>query len=186
MDLVQYIKSKINITHDECISIDRAFKKEDHTKGTQLLKQDSYSKKIFFIEKGLMRTYYYKEEKDITHFFFDENDFMMAVESVYFNQPSPFAIEVLENTTLRVINFDEFNAFFENNVALRDLRFFLAMKYLKQFSDRLYSIQFQTAEERYKHIIEEYPNILLRAPLGHIASYLGITQQTLSVIRRNK
>jgi hypothetical protein len=57
---------------------------------------------------------------------------------------------------------------------------------LKLTSDRLYSLQFQTAEDRYKFMMQEHPNIILRAPLGHIASYLGITQQTLSVIRGKK
>jgi hypothetical protein len=54
---------------------------------------------------------------------------------------------------------------------------------VKLFSDRLYSLQFHTAQERYSTLLNDHSSILMRAPLGHIASYLGITQQTLSVIR---
>lgn len=54
------------------------------------------------------------------------------------------------------------------------------------FSERLYAMQLQSAQDRYKSLIEKHPDILLRAPLGHIASYLGITQQRLSVIRAAK
>jgi hypothetical protein len=62
----------------------------------------------------------------------------------------------------------------------------LLINVLQIVAEKLYSIQFQTALERYKSLIESQPDILLRAPLGHIASYLGITQQTLSVIRSLK
>jgi hypothetical protein len=57
---------------------------------------------------------------------------------------------------------------------------------LHTIAEKLYSIQFQTALDRYKSLIESHPDLLLRAPLGHLASYLGITQQTLSVIRSVK
>jgi len=57
---------------------------------------------------------------------------------------------------------------------------------LSAFSDHLFQIQFQTARQRYQILLENHPDILLRTPLGHIASYLGITQQTLSVIRAQK
>ena len=59
----------------------------------------------------------------------------------------------------------------------------LLISFLKNLSDRLYAIKFQTAQERYELLLKNYPQILLRVPLGHVASFLGITQQTLSVIR---
>ena len=57
---------------------------------------------------------------------------------------------------------------------------------LKRLAKQIYSLKFCTAQERYEHLLEENPQILLRIPLGHIASYLGITQQTLSSIRAGK
>ena len=57
---------------------------------------------------------------------------------------------------------------------------------LKTFSDRLYAIQFQSAQERYNTLLAQYPTLLQQVSLGHIASYLGITQQTLSVIRAQR
>ena len=62
----------------------------------------------------------------------------------------------------------------------------LLVNVLHTIAEKLYSIQFQTAQDRYKKLLEAQPYVLLRAPLGHIASYLGITQQTLSVIRSGK
>ena len=62
----------------------------------------------------------------------------------------------------------------------------LLVNVLHTIAEKLYAIQFQTAQDRYKKLLDTQPDILLRAPLGHIASYLGITQQTLSVIRSGK
>ena len=61
----------------------------------------------------------------------------------------------------------------------------LLVSAIKSLTERLYLVKFQTAQERYQWLLNNYPQILLRAPLGHIASLLGITQQTLSVIRAN-
>ena len=63
---------------------------------------------------------------------------------------------------------------------------FLLISAIKNLTDKLYAIKFQTAQERYQLLLENYPEIILRVSLGHIASLLGITQQTLSVIRAGK
>ncbi|HEY8365928.1 MAG TPA: Crp/Fnr family transcriptional regulator, partial [Bacteroidia bacterium] len=70
--------------------------------------------------------------------------------------------------------------------ALQKLAQSIYIDVISRFSNRLYAMQFQTAKERYDSLMELHPDIILRAPLGHIASYLGITQQTLSVIRAEK
>jgi len=183
MELIQYINTKVKLTSEESAIIDAAFKREYYPKGTILVHPDNYSQKVHFIEKGIMRSFYNKDGKDITHFFFDENSFSMSLENVYFNKCDPYGREVLENATLRVIHFKEFNVLFNEVGAFKNLAFLVAIEFLKLLSDRLFSIQFQTAEQRYKFMVDNYSNILSRVPLGDIASYLGITQQTLSVIR---
>lgn len=183
MDLIEYINTKVKFGAEECTAIDTAFNREFCPKGTILVQPDNISQTIHFIEKGLVRSFYNKEGKDITHFFFDENDFAMSLEGIYFSKQDPYGREVLEDATLRTIRFSEFNALCNEFKTFKDFVFIVAIETIKQFSDRLFSIQFQTAEQRYKFLVDNYSNILLRAPLGHIASYLGITQQTLSVIR---
>ncbi|SDG73280.1 Crp/Fnr family transcriptional regulator [Chitinophaga filiformis] len=183
MELLRYINTKVKLSEEESAIIDAAFKRETYPKGTILMQPDNNSQKVFFVEKGLLRTFYNKDGKDITHFFFDENRFTLSLESVYFNRPDPYGREVLENATLRTILFRDFNALLNEIGEFKSLGISVAIEYLKLFSDKLYSLQFQTAEQRYKFMMDNYSNILSRAPLGHIASYLGITQQTLSVIR---
>jgi len=186
MELTQYINTKVKLSAEESSAIDAAFKREFYPKGATLADPDNRSQKVHFIEKGMLRTFYNKDGKDITHFFFDENCFTMSLESNYFNKTDPYGRDVLEETTLRTIHFTEFNALLNDIDAFKNFIFIVAVETIKKFSDKLFSLQFQTAEQRYKSMIDNYPNILLRVPLGHIASYLGITQQTLSVIRAQK
>ncbi len=138
-----------------------------------------------FIEKGLIRLYYEKEEKDITFLFLDENSFSQTIDSIFFNLPNQYSWQVLEDTSIRIVNYHDIENLFEKSPQLERFARMVMLGVVKTLSDKLFSLQFQTAEQRYKNILENNPTILLRAPLGHIASYLGITQQTLSVIRAN-
>ena len=186
MELLKYLTSKTNFPEPDCISINNAFKTEEYLKGEIPIKPGSFSSKVFFVEKGLIRTFYFKDDKDITQFFFDENYFTAPLSSVFYNKPEPYGWEVLEDTTVRVILYNELEVLFAKIPLLQKVFFHVAIDMLNMFSDKLESLQFQTAEQRYKTLVEAYPEILRRAPLGQIASYLGITQQTLSVIRAKR
>lgn len=177
--LGQFIDDKEVI--DEWIS--KFVKQETLPKGTQLLETFNSSKKIFFIEKGLARTYYLKDGKDITHHFFKENEISAPIESIFFGKQSPYGLELLEKSDIAIIVYERLEELKSQFPVIEKIQNLFLVNVLYEFSERLYAIQFQTAKDRYSIMIKDYPDILLRAPLGHIASYLGITQQTLSVIR---
>jgi len=183
MELTDYIKSKVRLTPEESEDVDKAFQVEYHCKGTILLQPDNQSQKVMFIEKGLLRTFYTFNDKDVTHFFFDENSFIATIESIFYNKPDPYGRQTLEDCVLRTIPFRDFASLTNKIVSMKEFAFLVAIDVCKLFADRIFSLQFQNAQERYKNLLDTNPTILLRAPLGHIASYLGITQQTLSVIR---
>lgn len=186
MEFIKYIGTKVRLTAEEAEQIDLAFNVEYHDKGTILLPPDSLSQKFVFLEKGLIRTFYQYNEKDVTHQFFDENSFTATIESIYFNKYDPYGRQALEDCVLRTIHFREFTKILNDIPAMKELAFMAAIEMCKLLADRVFSLQFQTALERYDNLLRANPAILLRAPLGHIASYLGVTQQTLSVIRSKK
>lgn len=186
MELLNYIHQNIDLPAEFAVEIDAAFIREELPKGTQILSADNLSKKVFFMEKGLGRSYYLKEGKDITHYFFIEDSLLVAMESVFYDKPSPYSLELLENSIIRSVSYPELIKIVDKSKSIDKFIQALLISFLKSFSDRLYSIQFQSASERYNTMLENYPNILRRAPLGHIASYLGITQETLSRIRSGK
>ena len=186
MNFIDYIHQKTLIDNETLKALDTLFIPKQYKKYSYLLKAGSPSKEVFYIEEGIMGQFYTKEEKDITHAFYMENDFYMPVENIYFHQPYPFALEALEPCLVRVAEFAQVEEIINNNPQLERFMRMLLVSFLKSLSDRIYAIKFQTAQERYELLLKNYPKILLRVPLGHIASFLGITQQTLSVIRSGK
>jgi CRP-like cAMP-binding protein len=184
--LLEYLKKHLNLSEELGEKFDTTFRHEYVNKGDILFRPESFSQRIIFIEKGLIRTYYLKDGKDITYLFLSENSFLAPVECVFYNKPAPYGWEALENCEIRIAQYRDFESFFSQVPGMEKFVRMLLINVLHTVAEKLYSIQFQTAQDRYKNLIETYPDILLRAPLGHIASYLGITQQTLSVIRSGK
>jgi CRP-like cAMP-binding protein len=184
--LLEYLNEHLKLSEEFSDKLDAIFRHECVKKGDIFFRPESFSQKIIFIEKGLVRTYYLKDGKDITYLFLSENSFLTPIECVFYNRPAPYGWEALENCEIRTAAYREFEMFFSQVPGMEKFIRQLLINVLHTVSGKLYSIQFQTALERYKSLIESHPNILLRTPLGHIASYLGITQQTLSVIRSER
>lgn len=140
-------------------------------------------KTIYFIKKGAARIYYYKDGRDITECFVFEKNIIARVESLFTNKPSQKAIEIIEDAELVAINatalFKLYDTFPEIERLFRKI---FEAGYVETIN-RIESLQFHTAEERYKDLLAQIPDVLQRVPLKHIASYLGITQVSLSRIR---
>ncbi len=183
MDLEEYLLNKIGLPQSTANIIDRQFDILELPKGHHLMYEDTNSNKIYYIEKGLLRVYYEKDGKDITHDFFAEQSIFTPIEKVFLNQEFPYRVELLEKSVIRTVEYSKIGSYLTENAKLQQFVHYLMTLMIKKLADRLYSIQFQSAQERYKILLQNYPDILLRAPLGNIASYLGITQSTLSVIR---
>ncbi len=187
MELTAYLKQLVDISPELEHELDGAFARDVFPKRHKLLLPDNTSQKVYFFEKGLARTYYIRHDgKDITHHFFLMNSFSVGIETVFYGRPSPYGLELLEKSVVRSINYTDLEKIIDQHHNLEKLMRTVLIETLKTFSDRLSALQFQSAQERYNTLLAQYPSILQQAPLGHIASYLGITQQTLSVIRAQR
>lgn len=186
MDIVQYFNQIHPLPQEAQDVITSVFEPMALKKGTKIKSSNKKFHKVMFVEKGLIRLYYDKEEKDITFLFLDENSFSAPINAIYFNTPEKYSWHVLEDTSIRLINNQQLDNLMLQFPFFEKLARFILIALVKIISDKLNALQFQTAEERYHYMEQNYLNILARAPLGHIASYLGITQQTLSVIRSKK
>ena len=178
MQIAEYLHTQTNIpikTLEKLVN--HLFERQEVKKYDMLLKAGN---------QGLLRCFYEKNKKDITHNFFVDETFYFPVENIYFSQSSPYFLEALEDGVIWVASFREVEQIVDEHQELERLMRFLLVSGIKSLSERLYTLKFQTAQERYDLLMQNYPQILLRAPLGHIASLLGITQQTLSVIRSKK
>jgi CRP-like cAMP-binding protein len=174
---------KYNVPADLLAKISRAACRKELPRNYHMLLPGNRSLKIFFFERGLARAYYYKNGKDITQSFYKENDSFAPIESIFYNRPSRYGLELLEDCVIYTVNYQEIVDYIDNSMELNKLFRIQTVNSFLSLYDRIDSIQFQSALERYNYMLANYPDIMLRAPMGHIASYLGITPQTLSVVR---
>ena len=143
-------------------------------------------KTIYFIKKGVARIYYFKDGIDITESFFFENSIIARVESLFTGKPSRKAIQILENAEIIAIDANKlFKLYDEYPEIERLFRKIFEAAYVETVN-RIEGMQFHSAEERYNALLTEAPNVLMRVPLKYVASYLGITQVSLSRIRGHR
>lgn len=158
----------------------------NYKKGEIIVREGQYSKKAYLIVKGSSRAYYLKDGKDISDWFSFENEIMASIISFFSNEPSPHYIEFIEDSI--VLEFSKDTVDYLSSKYHNFERFIskVVTQTMLGLCERLHTIQFAKAEDRYKHLLKIYPNITNRIPLTHIASYLGITLETLSRIRNPK
>lgn len=143
-------------------------------------------KTIYFIKKGVARIYYFKDGIDITERFFFENSIIARVESLFTGKPSRKAIQILEDAEIIAINSTQLFKLYDTYPEIERLfRKIFETAYVETVK-RIEGIQFHSAEERYNALLSEAPNVLMRVPLKYVASYLGITQVSLSRIRGHR
>lgn len=154
-----------------------------YPKGHILIKADKIEPVIFFVKKGIARAYSPTENTDITFWFGKEGDPVLSMKSYVSNERGYENIELLENSGLYAIHISNLRALFEEDIHIANWGRRLAEKELVKTEERLICRQVRTATERYRDLLNDQPDLLQRVPLGHIASYLGITQVSLSRIR---
>ena len=186
MELSEHLKNIAKLSDSLEDDLKNLFEPKKFSKGDHLFKQGEICRHMFYIEKGLVRVYYYSDiGKEITAWFSAENTLITALDSFYNHKPTSDYCEVLEDSVVYPMSFSEFEIILNSEKGAR-LAFYILYEITRKMTEYISSIKFQSAEERYKALIKEYPTIQQRTSLGHIASYLGITQETLSRIRSNK
>jgi CRP-like cAMP-binding protein len=159
------------------------FNYREFKEGEVVVREGQFSDKAWLIVEGCARAYYLKDGKDISDWFAFENEFMAGIVSFFNNEASPHYIEFVEPSIAI-----EFSRATINSLSLQyhDFERLISRVItvtLLGLRERLSSILFNKAEDRYKQLIAIRPDITNRIPLTHIASYLGITLETLSRIR---
>lgn len=149
-----------------------------------LLKAGQTEKYLSFVENGIIRFYIPKEENDLTFTFIFDNGFVSAYDSFLTRQPSTYNVETLTQTIIWQLSFDDLQIIYnETEIGSTIGRKSAEDLFLKK-SKRELSLLTQTAEQRYLNLFTEQPHLLQFIPLKYIASYIGITPQALSRIRK--
>ena len=161
----------------DCISVKKV------PKGDHVLKFGETCRHIYFVHKGFVRIFYYKDGKDITEWFADEKQFFFSIRSYFEQRPSKLIIEALEDCEIIRLSKEGQDRLRQSNLEISNLIISFYSGSLIHSQKRMESMQFENAASRYQNLLSQQPNILKKVPLQHIASFLGITQETLSRIR---
>ena len=161
-------------------------KKQEKHKKTTFLKTGEIENYISFIEKGIVRLFIptKDDEKEITFGFSFKYEFISAYDSFLTQKPSTYQLETLNETTLWSINYEDLQKVYKNTKMGNFIGRFSSEKLFLIKSAREQSLLFETAETRYLNLFKERPKLIKQIPLKYIASYIGITPQALSRIRK--
>jgi len=181
--LVQALKVYDRLMDDTVKDLLSIIRYESLPKNTELLKFDQIARNMYFIEKGLARVYYYQDGKDVTDYFAIDGQFIGAVPSFFTQEPSYKAIQLLEDSHLYYFSSTGFEACCDHHHDLERATRKLMGFGLVQEQQRIESLRFHSAKERYENMERQYPGITNRCPLQYIASYIGTTPVSISRIR---
>ncbi|MBR3123655.1 MAG: Crp/Fnr family transcriptional regulator [Prevotella sp.] len=171
------------MTHEELDLLEEILIPLKHRKGEMILREGEVCRNIYFIDRGLIRQFYYKNGKELTEHLGDDHTIFMCIESLFREEPTRLQVEALEQTIVYAIPKSKLEV-----VALHSVN--IQMMYRKILEESLIISQihadlmrFETAQDRYMKMYNLYPQVVLRAPLVYIANYLQMTPETLSRVR---
>ena len=181
----EYLQTKAGITNEQLLVLKDAIKSKTVQKGEVLLRQGEICNHSFFVEKGLLRSYTIDNSgKEHLIQFASESWIISDRSSIFFNEPSYFNIDAVEETTLILIDQNFINLACEISISFRLFNDRALQNHIRHLQKRINLLLGASAEERYLDFIKLYPDMLLRVPQWMIASYLGITPESLSRVRK--
>jgi len=181
--LLSHITAYHSLSEDAENALHHCFTKITLAKNEYLLSEGKVCRNLYFLEKGALRGFYNLDGKEITHWFGFENDFVTSFHSFITGEAAVENIQLLESCTLWAISKETLTELFNRHHDIERLVRIAYEKYYIRLEERYVNAQFKSAKELYENLLLQTPYILERVPLGFIASYLGISQETLSRIR---
>jgi CRP-like cAMP-binding protein len=181
--LLSHIATYHTLGPEARAAVEESFREVVLSKGQTLITEGKTCRHLYFLQQGALRGYYNLDGKEITHWFAFENDFVTSFHSFITATPSVETIQLLEGSVLWAISKDDLDKLLRAHHELERVLRMAYESYYIRLEDRYVNAQFKTALERYRQLLNQTPHLVERVPLGHIASYLGISAETLSRIR---
>jgi len=181
-----YLQKRLNITDEQAAQAVSCLRTKTFRKGQVLLSTGDLKSDIYFINSGLLRLFSI-DEKGKEHIIqFAPEDWMMSDrDASIFGEPSAFYIDAIEDTEAVIVAKDFFPAIQHIVPEILQLNILMLNNSIRFMQKRINMLLSATAEERYLNFIQLYPNLTLRVPQWMIASYLGITPESLSRVRKD-
>ncbi len=171
------------MTHDELDILENILVPMKFSKGQTILSEGEVCKNIYYVEKGLVRQFYFKKGKAVTEYLAVEGDIVMCIESLFKEMPTHLQIEAIEPVMIYALPKIRLEEVALHNVNIQILYRKILEESLIISQIHADLIRFETAQDRYQKLCRLSPQVALRAPLLYIASYLQMTPETLSRVR---
>lgn len=155
-------------------------------KGTILFRDDTLAHHLYVLQRGLVRVYARRADREVTFWFSEAGAVLVSIRGYTEQAVSYETMELLEDSGLFRLHMAALQQLYRTDVHLANWGRVLVERVWQQTEQQLIARQFRTAEERYADLLQQSPHLLHRVALGHIASYLGITQVTLSRVRAKR
>lgn len=172
------------LSDEDCERFRSAFSIKTFRKNETWTVPGQVCREIGFLSRGLFRTYYLKDGKEINSYFFFEGQFVTDYQSFLVSRPSGCYVSALEESELVLFSYDKLQEAYAGSHGWEHFGRLISEACYMEAMQRSESFLFQTGEQRYRTLASEKPHILQRVPLYHIASYLGLERETLSRLRR--
>lgn len=186
-EIIEFISTNyVNLTEECKEDLKKKAQILKFDKGTKIVKEGQYADKLYFTINGCARAYYTKDGKDITDWFAFEGEFLSAIDSFFQNRQTMYTLELLEPSVLLQMSQKNVLELCDRHHCFEKLGRIAVTKTMLQLRERVVSIQFESALQKYESLIKIRPDITKRVQLTHIASYIGVTLETLSRIRNLK
>ena len=183
-EIRKYIDNTFPMNDSDWNFFSSKLKKVELKKNTALLKIGKVENYLYYVSKGIIRLYIPRIENDLTFGFLFDNEFVTAYDSLLTQSPSEYQIETLTETILWKISNKDLQEVYERTSSGNVIGRKMAENMFLIKSKRELSLLSKTAEERYLDLFSERPKLLQQIPLKYIASYIGVTPQALSRIRK--
>ncbi len=171
------------MTHEELDTLESILVPMKFAKGDMILKEGDLCDSIYYIEKGLIRQFYFKNGKEVTEHLGEDHTIVMCIESLFKEEPTRLQVEALEPTLMYGLPKKrlEEEAIHNTNIQMLYRKILEESLIISQIHADL--VRFESAQNRYKKMCKLSPQVILRAPLVYIANYLQMTPETLSRVR---
>lgn len=180
---IEFIKQYVSLPKEVEGEIIDQLKFETLEKGDLLIKSKRVCNRLYFLEEGTLRSFFYRGTKDITYWIYKSNQVITAWNSFIHQTPATESFEVVESCKVSSLTYDQWYALLEKHAILDHFYRKLLEEQMAAIDEFYKGYFFMTAKEKYDLLIAAFPNVTQIANLKHIASMLGISQETLSRIR---
>lgn len=171
------------MTHSELDILESILVPRKYLKGQMILSEGEVCKDLLYVAKGMTRQFYFKNGKELTEHMSVEGGIVMCIESLFKEEPTRLQIEALEPTWVFAMPKARLEEVALHNVNIQILYRKILEESLIMSQIHADLVRFETAQDRYKRLCKLMPQVVLRAPLVYIASYLQMTPETLSRVR---